>query len=209
MYKIYINETPLLLLEPGTAEMEHYNGTNSLIMKATGKQKQFFQIIDSLEKAQRFDAVILHGDNPQGLFEAFSSLFKILEAAGGIVQNAHGDILFIYRRGYWDLPKGKIDKGETPQEAAVREVEEETGLGDVQLGQFIGTTWHTYRTPKNRILKKTYWYFMEAKDTNLTLQSEEDIEDAAWSQPTTFFKKKKPVYKSILDILGQFEQKRN
>lgn len=209
MYKIYINETPLLLLQTGAPELENYDGSNSLILKSTGKKKQFFQIIDSLEKASRFDAAVLHGENPEQLFETFASLYKILEAAGGIIQNDKGDILFIYRRGYWDLPKGKIDKGETPEEAALREVAEETGLEKVEIGKLIGTTWHTYRTPQKRILKKTYWYVMQTKETNLQLQKEEDIEDAEWSGIQTFLKKNRPVYNSIIDILGQFEQKEN
>ncbi|MCB0664064.1 MAG: hypothetical protein KDC24_15060, partial [Saprospiraceae bacterium] len=114
MYKIYINETPLFLLETNDAVLEKWKGENVLIMHATGKQKQFFQVIDSLEKMKRYDAVLLHGSNADELFEKFSSLYKILEAAGGIVKNEAGEILFIFRRGFWDLPKGKIDKGETP-----------------------------------------------------------------------------------------------
>ena len=93
----------------------------------------------------------------------FQSNYKILEAAGGLVYNAEGKILLIFRRDFWDLPKGKIDPGESKAAAAVREVEEETGLKDITLGDLITETYHTYRTKKgNRILKRTYWFRMDA-----------------------------------------------
>jgi mutator protein MutT len=206
MYKIYINETPLLLIETKVELLAPFKNGNYLVMKATGKQKQLFQVIDSLEKAARFDAVIVHHEDPDSIFETFKGIFKILEAAGGIIENENNDLLFIFRRGFWDLPKGKIDKGETPEQAAVREVAEETGLDKVTLGSFIGYTWHTYRTPKNRILKKTWWYKMTTKNTNLTLQAEEDIEDAKWAPLNEFLKSRPRIYNSIVDILHQNQQ---
>ncbi|MEZ4950086.1 MAG: NUDIX domain-containing protein [Saprospiraceae bacterium] len=115
----------------------------------------------------------------------------------------------MYRRGFWDLPKGKIDKGETPEQAAVREVAEETGLENVDLRDLIGFTWHTYKTPKNRILKKTWWYKMTTQQTELTLQTEEDIEDAKWSGLDEFLNSKPKIYNSIVDILQQYQQFEN
>lgn len=206
MYKIYINETPLLFLETKEDALSPFKNGNYLVMKATGKQKQLFQVIDSLEKAGRFEAVVIHHENPESIFELFKGLYKILEASGGIIENDNNELLFIYRRGFWDLPKGKIDKGETPEQAAVREVAEETGLENVSLGAFIGFTWHTYKTPKNRILKKTWWYKMKTKETKLILQAEEDIQDANWALLDDFLKSKPKVYNSIVDILQQYEQ---
>lgn len=107
------------------------------------------------------------------------SHFRIVKAAGGVVFN--GDrILLMYRLKRWDLPKGKLDDGERSKAAAVREVEEETGL-EVQLEAKICTTWHTYTHNGNRILKRTKWYRMTClDDANMAPQWEEHIERLAW-----------------------------
>src|SRR3954447_7139070 len=82
-------------------------------------------------------------------------------AAGGIVENEAGDILWQFRRGKWDLPKGKLDEGETIEECAVREVEEETGLHDIELGELVGITHHFYRENEEDIEKETHWFAMK------------------------------------------------
>ena len=106
-------------------------------------------------------------------------------AAGGLVTNPQGEILWIYRRGFWDLPKGKLDEGETIQTCAVREVQEETGLQTISLGEFICMTTHTYFDTwlQKEVVKQTHWYSMKATalDTEkLIPQTEEDIEKIEW-----------------------------
>ena len=107
----------------------------------------------------------------------------IITAAGGLVQNNEGAFLLIFRRGFWDLPKGKLDGGESIPECAVREVREETGLQSLELGPFICTTTHPYfDTWLNKdVVKHTYWFSMLslANDT-LVPQTEEDIEKLVW-----------------------------
>lgn len=99
----------------------------------------------------------------------FMSLFKVMNAAGGVVQKGE-KYLMIYRLGKWDFPKGKLEKKESFNEAAVREVEEETGL-KVLLGKKVCTTWHTYTFRKKRILKCTKWYAMDClNDSKMTPQ---------------------------------------
>lgn len=111
--------------------------------------------------------------------EKIKSFFKVIKAAGGVVFK--GDkMLLMFRRGVWDLPKGKLDDKESSKHAAVREVEEETGA-KVRLGARICTTWHTYSFNGNRILKRTKWYRMTCLDeSRLVPQEEEDIEKLAW-----------------------------
>jgi 8-oxo-dGTP pyrophosphatase MutT (NUDIX family) len=114
----------------------------------------------------------------------FEQIFRMAEriiAAGGIVQNEEGKILFQYRRGKWDLPKGKLEEGETIEECAVREVEEETGLKNIQLGELIGTTNHSYVERGKEIDKETHWFAMKIEgEQNLVPQLEEDILELKW-----------------------------
>ena len=86
----------------------------------------------------------------------------------------------IFRLGYWDFPKGKVEEGESFEEAAVREVEEETGLHNIELRQPLPNTYHTYTLRDTDILKVTHWYEMHASQQTLTPQTEEDIAQAVW-----------------------------
>lgn len=109
----------------------------------------------------------------------------IITAAGGLVQNNEGAFLLIYRRGFWDLPKGKLDLGESIPECAVREVQEETGLQTLDLGPFLCMTTHAYFDPwlQKDVVKETHWYKMNASASipeKLIPQSEEDIEKIEW-----------------------------
>jgi len=95
--------------------------------------------------------------------------------------NTTGQYLFIYRRGWWDLPKGKAEKGETIEETALREVIEETGLSDVSIIKTLCPTYHTYENKNKLILKTTHWFLMQHKGNGkLILQTSEDIEDGKW-----------------------------
>ncbi len=130
----------------------------------------------------------------------------LIEAAGGIVKNESGAYLFIYRNNKWDLPKGKIEKGERVKAAAIREVEEECGIRVDELGKKICKTYHAYISREEVVLKKTHWFKMRSNDqSKLKPQKEEGITDARW------FKKKKittiveNTFPSIMDVLIKME----
>ncbi|GAB2592270.1 NUDIX hydrolase [Spirosoma areae] len=111
--------------------------------------------------------------------EAMKKPFRVVKAAGGVVSKG-AKTLLMFRRGVWDLPKGKLDDGESSRQAAAREVEEETGVR-VRVGERICTTWHTYALNGNRILKRTKWYRMSVlDDSRMAPQIEEDIDQLAW-----------------------------
>ena len=129
-------------------------------------------------------------------------MVKKIIAAGGIVINDKEEVLLIFRKGNWDLPKGKLDKGETIEDCAVREVEEETGLTSVQLGEFIGTTLHVYEEKGKTIHKTSYWYFMQVSGKQkLVPQIEESITDIKWIAPGKLKNKLKDTYQTIKDIV--------
>ena len=108
---------------------------------------------------------------------------KLVVAAGGYVVRAgkkKPEVLLIYRRGKWDLPKGKLEKGESIETCALREVQEEVGIKKLKMLTPAGTTFHTYPEKGRLKLKTTYWYLMHTPETSFTPQTEEDIEAVAW-----------------------------
>ena len=147
-------------------------------------------------------------DNYEEVKSFLKKKFKIIKAAGGLVKKK-GKILMIYRLKKWDLPKGKFEKGEKDYEAAKREVEEECSI-EVELKEKICTTWHTYTMKRKRILKKTVWYAMKAKnDKNMQPQIEEDIEEVRWMTPKEVFHALEDSYQSIRFVFDRyFEMKK-
>ena len=120
MYKVFINETPLIFTNTEGVLPEWKNDDNVLTTKYLGKKKFLHNYIDLLEKSNKYHQVVIFSDDLKALWSDFSSIFKVIEAAGGVVFNEKEEVLVIFRREFWDLPKGKIDKGESPEEAAVR-----------------------------------------------------------------------------------------
>lgn len=132
---------------------------------------------------------------------------KTIIAAGGLVQNESGEVLLIFRRGVWDMPKGKLDEGETIAECAVREVEEETGLRNVELGGFIDQTYHDYfdKWSKKEVNKETHWYAMRIRgNQTLIPQKEEDIEEILWVQKEELVNYMNNMHKNIVHVLEKF-----
>ncbi len=137
------------------------------------------------------------------LLSYFKSMFKIIEAAGGLVKNKKNEYLFIFRNGKWDLPKGKIEKGETIEIAAIREVEEECGVNSLKITKQILITYHTYFVGEREVLKPTYWFEMECDDSSkLVPQKEEGITDVRWIAKKDFSIVKENTYESILDVIA-------
>lgn len=123
-------------------------------------------------------------------------------AAGGLVLNERNELLMIFRRGKWDLPKGKLDEGETIEACAVREVEEETGLRNIQLNELIDTTQHTYTEKGKTIEKLTYWYSMQTDSKQqLIPQTEEDIQQIKWIPATDIHMYLENTYDNIIAII--------
>lgn len=132
-------------------------------------------------------------------------LCKYMEAAGGVVRNTKNEILFIYRLNKWDLPKGKIEKDESPKEAAIREVHEETGVENIFITRELISTYHIYCTTNNnkRILKKTFWFELVCKSTKRKLkpQIEEKITKVKWMNKKKAQKALANSYSSIKEVL--------
>jgi 8-oxo-dGTP pyrophosphatase MutT (NUDIX family) len=146
--------------------------------------------------------IYFYNDNVTRLFDYFASQFKIIEAAGGLVKNKNEQWLFIFRNGRWDLPKGKIEKGEAVKEAAIREVEEECGINELKIIKELPSTYHTYSIEEKNVLKRTYWFEMSTTyNKKLTPQLEEGITDVQWLSKNQLKQVIDNTYESVKDVV--------
>ena len=202
MYKIYINDRPLILATaPEVVKLSKIGNEHNLIARYPGKKKFLHNYIDTLEKNTEMQSITIYSTNYEKLVKDFEALYTVVDAAGGVVYNTERKILTIYRLGYWDLPKGKLEVNEDAAAGAMREVMEETGLTKPAVGPLVCRSFHTYTHKKKRILKITKWYLMTATQERLFPQHEEDIETVMWVAPETFLTKFRPIYNSIKDVV--------
>ncbi len=204
-YKIYINESPLILTQTADFDDESAFERSLIHAKYLGKPKMLMNYIEVLEKNKHHDGIIIQADDVEQLWRDFRSLYNYIKAGGGLVLNKFGKVLLIYRRGHWDLPKGKQDPGETLAETAVREVQEETGLKKIELLEKLGNGYHCYMMSKQRTLKRTRWYLMSTTTPDkLVPQKAEGIQDAAWFDPKEIPTLNIPMYNNIRDVLVRY-----
>ena len=197
MYRIYLNEVRLLITEstPDTSE------DHQVLEEKGFSLPDFFQEKCSGSLTQTYVLVVA---NPVIFLKQARQQFKYIEAAGGLVYNEEGACLFIYRRDKWDLPKGKIDAGELPIEAAKREVEEECGVVVIAVNELLAETYHLYSLKKKVVFKKTYWYAMAVSGKpDLIPQAEEDITEACWLSKNQLDEVQSNSYPLILDLLNE------
>ncbi|MDP3393851.1 NUDIX hydrolase [Sediminibacterium sp.] len=146
-------------------------------------------------------------DNYGDLHINYFMQLKIIQAGGGLVLNEQNELLLIFRRGSWDLPKGKVDPNETIEACAMREVEEETGVGHLTLIDFLGITNHQYFDPylKEEVIKESHWYTMSVKGVPALIpQTEEDITDIKWVPLSDVNALIADSFASIKEIIGLF-----
>lgn len=196
MYKVFVNEKKLILSQHPVAIEKNlrFEDTSTLEMA-----------IDLLINTSCAE-VAVHCEDMDALWKKFAKMFKIIEAAGGIVTNQERKILFIHRLGKWDLPKGKIEKGESLEQAALREVEEETALKDLTLEHFISHTYHIYtERDGKKVLKITHWFKMNYNGTDTPIpQTEEGITEATWKNQSEILTDVFPkTFKNIQLILEE------
>jgi len=196
MYKVFI-DNKYIIFSPLGETID--NNTHIQEISIEKIIKNASNIISFIEKEDASIFMILCS-NPEHEFNKFTSLFHMIIAGGGIVQNEKNEILLIYRRGYWDLPKGKIENNESIKDGAIREVIEETGIESVGEIHPLTNSFHFYKQNEEIILKKTHWFLMSnIHYKNLTPQLEEDITEVKWVKKKDLHAYKS--YASIEDIL--------
>lgn len=172
MYKVFINDKPLFL----TSVLQKETDFQYFLLDTVDLQKLIAQYF----AGQVSNAHLYHPDE-DSILKRFKERITVNKAGGGLVENSEGQVLFIFRNGRWDLPKGGIEKDETIEETAIREVEEETGCKNLKINKRLQKTFHIFKRNGEYKLKITYWFSMTTSYKGvLSGQAEEGIEKVVW-----------------------------
>ncbi|MCB9196620.1 MAG: NUDIX domain-containing protein [Flavobacteriales bacterium] len=203
MYKVFIYNKPIFFLESSeisaiSPEIKTFNCEN---------EEDRDSILSLLRQAVTDQPIYVVNSSLKKLMKLFFDDHKRIEAAGGIVLNRENQILFIDRLGYWDLPKGKVEKDEELKLAAIREVEEECGITGPKIDRKLLKTFHTYAAGRRKFLKTTHWYLMRyIGDEQLIPQEEEGITAVRWVDRDNMSEQTSRTYNSILDVLEYYKK---
>ncbi|MCX6317081.1 MAG: NUDIX domain-containing protein [Bacteroidetes bacterium] len=199
--KIFFGDKPLFLCDEVDSSIEPFVHHDDAIFIDELDAHTVKSMIHEMQLEKIHAGVFLHPDLEE-LKKAFFKKFTLIQAAGGLVFNEHQELLLIHRMGKWDLPKGKLDKGEKLEACAIREVEEETGLRNITLLAPLLITWHTYHEGTKFILKESHWYKMSVSGPQeLVPQTEEDIHLIKWVKKEELAPYAAEAFPSIRDVL--------
>jgi len=199
MYKVFIQDRPIFFIS--SAEIKNFEGI--FITQDAANQMQGL-ILDLVDKTPRDIYVFITGEDPALGIETFFAGYDQVEAAGGIVKRKD-KYLFIKRNGRWDIPKGKMEKGENPRETAQREIEEECGIEGPKVEGLILVTYHTYDYKGKPTIKKTYWYELTYDGPRKgTPQLEEGITKVSWKSMDKIDKVLENTFVSIVDVIAAY-----
>ena len=194
MYKVFVNRLIINL----TSDKESLNDSKTYLLSS-------ISIKEIIKKLKIHDEVFLYYPDKKKLLKEFKEKLVTIKATGGIVTNKKNQILFIYRKGKWDLPKGKMEKNESKKESALREVIEETGVKKLKIINFFSTTFHLIKVKREYFLKETHWYTMKTKyDGKLKPQKSEGIISAKWKTFDEALEIKKKTFRNIAIILTKY-----
>jgi 8-oxo-dGTP pyrophosphatase MutT (NUDIX family) len=199
--KIFFGESPLFLCDEVEETIQPFIHHDDAIFIDELNSHTIKSMIHEMQNPAIHAGVFYH-KNLEELKKEFFKKFTFIQAAGGLVQNEKKEILIIFRRGKWDLPKGKLDKGEKLEDCAVREVEEETGLAKVKLLSPLIITYHTYHEGTRFLLKESHWYNMKVSgEQKLVPQTSEDILEIKWAKADELKQNRMNFFPSVADVL--------
>ena len=189
MYKVFVNDKPLFL----TNQIFKETDFQLFLLESVDIKQVIVKIFQN--KIQK--AYLYHPDEKE-ILKMLKSKLPVQKAGGGLVYNKKNEVLFIFRNGKWDLPKGGIEKNESSDQAALREVTEETGVGNLVLCDKLQKTYHIFKRNGRYKLKITTWYEMRSSfEGNLVGQTEEGIEKVQWLNPEQVTEALKNSYENI------------
>ena len=172
MIRIFVGDKPIIL----TTAVEQETDFRNYLLETVNIGKVLKEI-----KTKDIAAIRLIDSDKQGMLKKFLKLLPNVVAAGGKVYNSRGEVLFIYRNNKWDLPKGKAESRETIDKAAIREVEEETGVSGLSIIKPLEMTYHIFKRNGKHKIKITYWFEMQTDfDGQLFPQEKEGITKVEW-----------------------------
>ena len=193
MQKIFVGNKPIIL----TTQVEKETDFKNLLIDSVSIEK-----ILSVLKKDKYKAVHLIGSDLDNLLKTFLKFLPNVIAGGGKVLNASERVLFIFRNGKWDLPKGKAESNETIDKTALREVEEETGVKGLSITKPLEITYHIFKRNNQYQIKKTYWFEMFSEyEGDLKPQLNEGITKVKWIGPKKLKKVKKNIYANIESLI--------
>ena len=199
--KIYFDDKPLFLCDNVDATLQPYIHHDDAVFIDELNLHTVKSMIHEMQDPSVHAGVFFHKDLEE-LKEAFFKKFTLIKAAGGFVLNENNEVLLMFRRGKWDLPKGKMDKKETFEECAKRETEEETGLKDIKLISPLITSYHTYHEGSRYLLKETKWFTMNISgEQKLIPQATEQITKLEWVKKNVLKKYLQNSFPSVIDVL--------
>jgi 8-oxo-dGTP pyrophosphatase MutT (NUDIX family) len=201
MIRIYVNDRRIFI-----CSNEEKSEDADIYLRLTGEEmkEELSGIITAFEENTLTKTLTFQTPHVDKTFNTIKNIYTIMEAAGGLVFNSSGQLLMIYRNDRWDLPKGKIEKDERSDNAAMREVEEECGVSQLSITKQGLTTYHTYPYKEKRILKCTYWYHMICNDaTPPQPQHEEGISEAKWMDRNELRSAMAQSYASVIYLLTE------
>jgi ADP-ribose pyrophosphatase YjhB (NUDIX family) len=199
MIKIFAPEKIIYLIKDKKKFVEKKNTVLQVIESSADMRINY----DELISKKSIKEIYFFNENEEQLFVYFSKLFKVIDAAGGLVKNKNAEWLFIFRHNKWDLPKGKLEKNEAITDAAIREVEEECGIKGLSIVKQIPSTYHIYFINSKAVLKRTYWFEMDCTDQSpLVPQLEEGITDVKWLSKGELKKVWDNTYESVRDVMN-------
>ena len=202
--RIYFGDKPVILCNEIDKELNEILHHPDAVFVDEISPRAIKSMLHEIKK-EEFHAGVLWHDDLDKLKKTFFKNFTVIEAAGGIVQNDRKELLFIYRLGKWDLPKGKIEKNEKLENCALREVTEETGVKELSLKKKIGETYHVYDQFGKHFLKISHWFYMTCtSNQELIPQTEEHITEIKWVKTIDIKEPMKNTYPSIKNILSKF-----
>ena len=197
MYKVFI-ENRIVIFAKSNSKIESSAKLSAKTIKSVD------ELVEKLDSFDPTEIVWLTGVNPEKEMERLFSDFTHIDAAGGLVKRKQ-KYLLIKRNGIWDIPKGKLEINESIEACAIREIEEECGLKNPQIVDFICLTYHTYEYKGRPTLKKTYWYSLKYEgDKLLNPQIEEGITEVKWMKFTAIEKVRKNTFSSIIEVLDTY-----
>ena len=200
MFKIYFEKRCILICRPDDPSL---SDPNAIIFRP-GPGLDIHDLAGMVETSDTLQRICIPTDDVEHTYRQLCDEFVEVNAGGGLVSNRRGDYLLIFRNGLWDLPKGHQDPGEDIAETALREVMEETGIEDLELGELICITDHCYFRNGIWHLKHTWWYDMlYTNPTDLTPQKEEDIAKASWVARSSLPPYLLNTYPSIVEVFRE------